>query len=154
MTLLSQLEAATEGSAALDRLIAREFGWHRVEPRFTRSKHGAWIAPEDFCGVYSDGSPKLDGLHGTTMHFGPPRYTTNLQDAVSLVPEGWTWQVSNRAPKPHKGRAYIHNGELQFVGGGQARNAAYQGFEDTAVTPALALCIAIIKAHESKAEAA
>lgn len=145
--LIKALEDAVAGSPGLDRKIARLFGWHRVEPRFTRGKHGGWISPGDFCGTMSDGAPILDGLHGTDIHRDPPRFTASLDDAITLLPEGWQWQVSNRAPKPHAGRAYIHNRELHFIGiGAQTPNPAYRGYETTAATPALALCAAVLRA--------
>lgn len=83
--LIARLEAAEVGSRELDGAVARLFGWHRVEPRFSRNKHGGWIAPEDFIGLYSDGSPKLDGLHGTTIHRNPPRLTQSLDAALALA---------------------------------------------------------------------
>ena len=70
----------------LDRAVARQIGWHRVEPRFSRSKHGAWIAPEDFIGTYADGRPILDSLHGTDMHREVPAFTGSLDASVTLWP--------------------------------------------------------------------
>lgn len=84
-----------------------------------------------------------------------PKYTTSLEAALTLVPKDWQWMVENRAPPPQKGRAYINNGELHFQGialggpGGPAPNKKYRGFETTAVTPALALCIVCLQAFES-----
>lgn len=83
--LIRGLEEAEAGSASLDREIARAFGWHRVEPRHARNKHGGWIAPEDFMGVYSDGSPVLDSLRGTSIWRDPPTFTTSLDAALALA---------------------------------------------------------------------
>lgn len=69
--------------------------------------------------------------------------------ALTLVTKGWTWQVSNRAPKPHAGRAYIHNGELINVGGGMTPNPKYRGAETTAATPAIALVITALRTREA-----
>lgn len=70
-----------------------------------------------------------------------PRYTSSLDAALTLVPDGWEWLSSNRSPEPHAGRAYIHNREMQFLGGGMARNPRYRGVETTAPTPAIAMCL-------------
>ena len=77
-----------------------------------------------------------------------PYYTLSIDDALKLVPDGWTWQVSNRAPKPNFGRAYVHNGELINVGGGLTPNPKYRGSEIIAATPAIALCIAALKSRQ------
>ena len=81
-----------------------------------------------------------------------PHYTASLDAALTLVPEGWEWQISTRAPDPHSGRTYLHNGELQMIGAGITRNPAYRGVENTAYTPALALCIAALRAREAQKE--
>lgn len=83
--LIERLEAATAGSRELDGLLARRFGWHRVEPRHASNKHGGWIAPEDFIGVQADGRPRLDSLHGTTIYRDPPGLTTSLDAALALA---------------------------------------------------------------------
>lgn len=82
--IITRLEAATEPTRELSRLVARAVGWHRVEPRHAKNKYGAWIAPQDFIGVMSDGSPILDGLHGTTLYREPPDFTSSLDATLSL----------------------------------------------------------------------
>ena len=77
-----------------------------------------------------------------------PSYTSSLDAALTLVPEGYKWQVSNRAVSPHTGRAWINNGELQLAGvGGMSRNPKYRGHETTAATAPIALCIAALRAR-------
>lgn len=77
------------------------------------------------------------------------RYTASIDAALTLVPEGWQWQISNRAPEPHIGRAYLNNRELINTGrGGLTPNPKYRGAEVTAATPVIALCIAALKARE------
>jgi hypothetical protein len=75
-------------------------------------------------------------------------YTKSIDDALTLVPEGWGWQVSNRAPVPHTGRAFIHNNERPFVGLAASPNPLRRTEEHTAATPAIALCIAALKAQQ------
>jgi hypothetical protein len=84
--LAGQVEAAIGSGKELDRMVARSIGWHRVEPRHSTMSRGAWIAPEDFCGVMGSGAPILDSLHGTTMHRDPPPFTASLDAALSLFP--------------------------------------------------------------------
>lgn len=126
LELIARLEAAKEGGRELDGLVARAFGWHRVEPRFARNKHGGWIAPEDFIGLYSDGSPKLDGLHGTTIHRDPPRLTTSLDAALALA---------ERVLEPVQGLGLLH-AVIDLVGG--------NGLPSHRIAPLF--CAAILKA--------
>jgi hypothetical protein len=77
----------------------------------------------------------------------PPYFTASIDAALTLVPDGWRWQISNRAPKPKEGRAYLWNAEPHFAGIATRPNPNYRGEEDTAATPALALCIAALKAR-------
>lgn len=86
LALAERVEGASWADRETDRAVARLIGWHRVEPRHTRNKHGAWIAPEDFNGVYSGGAPILDSLHGTDMHRDVPSFTGSLDAAVTLWP--------------------------------------------------------------------
>lgn len=149
--LIERLEGAEKGSRELDREVARLFGWHRVEPRHARNKHGGWIAPEDFIGLYSDGSPKLDGLHGTSIYRDPPAFTTSLDAALALaerVLPGWYWRAG-RTPMGH-----WHHGRYTYGWAHMSRTDASncdRGDEATgwAETPALALCAAILRAHEA-----
>ena len=95
LALAERVEAArVSDRTGLRNEVALATGWHRVEPRFTKSKHGAWIKPCDFIGVHSDGSPKLDSLHGTDMHREPPNFLESLDAAMSLVPSGYEWSVN------------------------------------------------------------
>ena len=142
--LITRLEEAAEGSRELDGMLARHFGWHRVEPRFARNKGGGWIAPEDFFGVNSDGSPRLDGLHGTDIHRDPPRLSQSLDAAYALaervLPGGWTVEIKTGARPFH--RAIIHPAYSME----NKQDRCPMGLSKA--TPALALCIAILKANQ------
>ncbi len=87
--LIAALEAADGPSRELDATIAKDAGWHRVEPRHAKRSGGAWIAPEDFLGVMSNGAPILDSLHGTDMHKDVPRYTSSIDAALTLARDNW-----------------------------------------------------------------
>jgi hypothetical protein len=116
--------------------IARALGWHRVEPRFTRNKRGAWIAPGDFLGVYDDGSPRLDSLHGTEMHPAPPLWLWSLDAAMALVREGWAVLM---AFSEQRAVCDVHTAPLGQHGTWPAHASA--------ATPALALCAAALRAR-------
>ena len=131
--LIAKLEAATEGSRELDAFIHRE-------------RH-----PE-LADMIADHPSAAPGWLVGGNHENPvtaPHYTTSLDAALTLVPEGWEWLASNRARTPHTGRAYIHNRELVFGGIGHlSTNPKYRGEETTAATPALATCIAALRARQ------
>ena len=63
---------------------------------------------------------------------GLPKYTTSLDAAVTLVPEGWFWQAT---------RKFIFEGVVWSP----EREGAFYGHVQTG--PALALCIAALKAR-------
>ncbi len=145
--LLTELAGAAPGKA-IDRKIALSVGWHRVEPRYAKSKNGAWIAPEDFLGTYSSGAPILDGTHGTTVHRDVPDFTTSLDAALTLVPEGagvclvieeWTGQA----------RVMVGPNAFNPGGRGWAGYEVKNGEPVNIATPALALCIAALKARQT-----
>lgn len=86
--------------------------------------------------------------NGTNKHYDAlvPRYTHDTHAALLLLPEGWQWQISNRAPSPQGGRAYINNKELQGAGPSHlTANPKYRGEETTAATPTLALCTVCLR---------
>ena len=72
----------------------------------------------------------------------PPAYTASIDAALTLVPEGCDWVVrSGMADHPTDTRPYAH---VMF--GNVNRDRSRSLGEAHAPTPALALCIAAIKA--------
>lgn len=113
--LIARLEAATEGSRELDAEIAKMVGTFRSE----RSK---------------------DEYHGT--HFGPdysPPYTTSIDTALTLMSEGWFWDIQN---EPEFG-GYCRMTDVPDIGEKMKDIVGY------ASTPALATCSAALKAREA-----
>ena len=117
MTLLQELERATEGSRELDAKIAEAIGWCFV-PAHTLSE-AKWLPP-----AWSD--PQTDPDYSA-----PPAFSTSLDAARTLVPEGM-WMAAEMGAGGHE------NWWTWFVGKEQA----------SAPTAALALCIAALKAIE------
>lgn len=85
LSLAARVEKLTGPSKEVDRAVARVVGWFRVEPRHSRNRYGGWIAPDDFIGAYRDGSPMLDGLHGTTIWRDPPSWTASVDAVLALI---------------------------------------------------------------------
>jgi len=61
-----------------------------------------------------------------------PRYTTSIDAAMTLVPEGWRFELTNTGFKP--GVSLVPPGKFFLVG-------------SYAATPALALCAAALRAR-------
>lgn len=132
--LESCLAAAVGPDRELDAAVARAIGWKQCEV----AGQMVWFAPM-----------------GHTNVFGLPYYTSSIGAALTLVPDGWEWQVSNRAPKPHAGRAYLNNSTLIYSGvGGNTRNPKHKSAEVTHFTPALAICLAAVRARASQEQGA
>lgn len=108
--LITRLEAATEGSIELDRLI-----WEAVAGEKAR---------------------KLEL---------PPCFTISLDDAISLVPEGYAWRIG----KIHHGytrdvKFFVFEASVSFQAG---PGAPIERYYRHGKTMTLALCIAALKAR-------
>jgi hypothetical protein len=118
--LVERLEKATEGSRELDCLIF-EAG-HKL---LTAERRGTYYGEPTGQYFDLDGNP-LPGL--------APFYTSSLDSAMTLIPKGFNWasdphfeQREFRVYRPYDGITQHH-------------------FSAIAPTPALALCIAALKA--------
>lgn len=140
--LIARLEAATEGSRELDCLIAWCVGWKRWTPSdakahgTTHKKHGGWIHPDDV----RDGRIVWDSLHGTEIWRDPPSYTVSLDAARALVPDGYDWRVG----------CLVGGGRPIFNAVVTTPELAAWNWDtgcDSAAGPAMALCIAALKAR-------
>lgn len=143
-SLTTRLTGATGPDRELDALIWIEAqGWTSgwVDDRLI-ARDRTHPHEEYWVGVREGGYFLTAGQHPPI-----PRYTASLDAALTLLPEGWQWQLSNRAPQPHRGRAYVNNGELQFTGGNMGRNPGYRGHEFTAHTAPIAACLACLAAR-------
>lgn len=135
ITLAEECAAATGPNRSLDALIEVQVRrWQAYEAGLNDKTRAYWEPVGDKGEVHEG---------GTRYH--PPTYTFEIGAALLLVPIGIEWLVSNRAPKPHAGRAYLNNRQLHFTGAGTRPNPKYRGDEVTAATPALALCAAALR---------
>lgn len=145
--LIARLEAAAEGSEALDAAIVAAIDWR---PEWCSKDGGElWVDDSDphliavrlnTTGQRSRGQPPIGAF---------PAFTTSLDAALTLRPADWRWQVSDRAVPPHKGRAFLNNGASMIIGMAGARNPAFRYQECTAGTAALAICIAALRARST-----
>jgi hypothetical protein len=120
--LIAKLEAATKGSRELDL----DLWW---ECKANRGSSNSPM-PED----YRRSNLKMNDA---------PRYTTSLDAAMTLVPEGWSIGLGDlRSYNPIIWRAHLrdHNNP-------SASTRDWK--EGHAPTPALALCIAALKARNT-----
>lgn len=122
--LIAKLEAATEGSRQLDGEIGRAVGY--VASSWWGAIAFRWNEGECWGSV--------------------PDFTTSLDAALTLVPEGWGWLARSHDGSP----AYDGTGRGRggFANVNIGRDDA-QFFTEFAATPALALCIAALRAREA-----
>lgn len=120
--LIANLAAATEGSRELSLQVLLGCGW--------KLEDGHYWAPRPNLGF--DAIQELHLL---------PNPTTSIDDALTLVPEGWSlaglWEAVNPKDRPWWGVDLRHDDPYE------ARRTL------GAKTPALALCLAAVKAREA-----
>ena len=122
--LIAALEKATGPSRELDAEL------HAA--RFPELRSAPWVSRG---GVWVDTSSE-----DPNMAF-PAQYTASIDAALSLVPEGWRWSLdwTQRLPYQDCGRADLY-------APGNGIKPADVG-DVYAATPAIALCIAALKAR-------
>lgn len=133
--LIAKLEAAEKGSRELDAEIAVAIFDEAVAKDdliYAKLPHPR----------YDDCAPGTFWRHsrsGASLHTAP-RYTTSLDAALTLVPEGWWADVFTPiGVNPAQGNLWT--GEPPYY-----QDQETEGF---APTPVLALCIAALKARRS-----
>ncbi len=123
-TLIAELEAATEGSMELDVAVCPyRTKWH------------------DNCEDWMFEEPDLSGAWNAI-----PAYTTSLDAALTLVPEGWEWLVRGGDDENF---ANVTRGGVPVMMEGRQINPDWQRNPVYAHSPALALCIAALRARQA-----
>ena len=126
--LIVKLEHATEGSRELDACV-----WVAVNGKGQPMKEvgpPSYKMPRFFCNP----SPDIDWIGYDLLEIAP-KYTTSLDAAHSLVPEEWGWTIN------HDAIAAVYAPEIE----GDDDLADWGGAPNG--TPAIALCIAVLKAR-------
>src|SRR6185295_4669336 len=91
--LIARLETSSEGSRELDGEI-----WRHIEPN--ADWHHLDIGGDQYIWHQRDSKDSI-------AFEAPPHYTTSLDTALMLVPEGWFWRVGRTLI--YAGWAFIHN---------------------------------------------
>lgn len=151
--LIKRLEEATGPSRELDAEI-----WLAVEPGATRDQ---WSYTHEATGRVCHVDETRDAARRLVL---VPSYTSSLDAALTLVPEGFGWNCGMPLPKymarfwasvfrektaEERQSGNIHAGS--FYQHGPDRGTALKADEYSA-TPALALCIASLRARSTTGE--
>ena len=131
MTLIERLEAAETGSRELDGDIAE-----MVQPDELQHCQAAHL---NTLKRFSHWPARWGRSVPTHFDWDAPHYTTSIDAALTLVPEGWNGKVEFGVPVEDKQEAELWN--YKFYPDG--REVFGSGN-----TSALALCIAALKARE------
>jgi hypothetical protein len=119
----ADIERAEGPSRELDAEILASLGTHVLEKR-ERDKKKWWY--------------KVGGRQYERIRPGIPRYTSSIDAALTLVPEGWHWMAATAEGDFIRGTASVRDRD-----GGPS-------FTSAAATPALAICAAALRAKEPK----
>lgn len=114
--LIARLEAATEGSETLNEIIAVDLGYVYLPGDGFTMYQASWMKDNEKVAL--------------------PDWTRSLDAALSLVPEGWIWDVTST------GAAWVMTDQSAAERLGEDLHLMASG-----ATPALALCIAALKAR-------
>lgn len=126
--LIARLEEATEGGRELDAAL------EVVKRAWDAEKAG--VAPEHAAQWRHLGTGWVGDDHTKYM---APRYSTSIDAALLLVPGDWRLEhLGEQLHLPQMWECELHN-----------RNEE-QAIQGEAATPALAICIAALKARETK----
>lgn len=89
-------------------------------------------------------------FHAHPNEHRAPNFTFSIDAAMTLVPEGWAWRVMHNGPyangNPSKPRAELAEPIETKFGPGVGIRAQVDG-----ATPAIAICIAVLKARAATA---
>ncbi len=139
--LIARLEAAPEGSRILDARIAVTACIDMPTPMGDASPYLKMPHKLDECEPGTYWLVQRSGMSLLTA----PHYTTSLDAALTLVPEGWRGKLLigdwSDGQRPEQDRAALWNND------DGARESVF-GVGSSAATPALALCIASLRARE------
>lgn len=134
--LIAKLEGAEAGSRELSDEFLLALGWTRTPGYFVEPENVRWWA---------------DNSH--------PSPTESVDDALALVPDGWTWSGSGRddacgycETTDYRKPYMVIAGPMEETGGDfyEPPEAYRETHESWAATPALALCAAILRARTTE----
>jgi hypothetical protein len=136
--LMTKLEQATEGSRELDAEIATAI-------RYMDPKAQEWMRRWENIGPMPNWPGRIACWHSdgqVAVHWDVPHYTTSLDAALTLVPEGAEWNLIK----------LLHPDDMVGYSADVGLPTEVRWFQASArTTPALALCIAALKARATNA---
>ena len=132
--LIDRLEAATEGSRELDGLIWKAITEHKIDKNWCGDS--AIFVADHFLNEQNEHDVEWDMFCwiGQFPDHKVPHYTTSIDAALTLVPQGWRYGVDAK------------EGETSFAV--LLRKSDWLYVEASAPLPALAICIAALKARK------
>ena len=139
MTLIERLESAKTGSRELDAEIVVKAGYGLPSPIGDENPVLRLPSEYDLSRNCVDGQYWLEQRSGMSLRTAPS-FSTSIDAALTLVPEDWSWSVDD-----YQGTCKAH---LDKLADGKAAI-----FDCFCATPALALCIAALKAREQTNDA-
>ena len=148
--IIERLERATGPSRELDGYIAVALGWRHLELGSDLDKYKdegspwmdfgeGWLHPgetESYCDVNLRDKRQSYEDDKNGRWSPPPAYTSSIDAAITLVPEGYDWEM---------GFYHEEDGPASIVW--IAGNSWVEYFHDL---PAIAICIAALKARETE----
>lgn len=93
-SLISKLEKAKKGSRNLDIDVAKHLGW--TWPHHDNAGNQVW--------------KRSDGTFHYSAH--PPKFTTSLDDAMTMVLEKWAVRITEDLSETSRTRGYVWWAEL------------------------------------------
>ena len=135
--LIERLKRATGPDRELDALIACEVFYHTLRP----------ARPNDHKEAQHGYAPGPGDIWCPTGFLIADSYTRNIDAALTLVPEGWQYQLLHTSALPRvSGRKY-HASIALMSGTGWTQGKYYDGDADTL---ALSICIAALQAKSAQ----
>lgn len=121
-TLLQRLESLTGPDREVSDLVLLSWGWTRPNDS---PLEGAWFNPDGYCVMPA------------------PHPTASIDDALLGVPEGMKWVTGS----PHRSQIDSNGPNAAVWPQEQSDPDEYDHFDGDHDDPAIALCIAIVKAR-------
>ena len=139
--LIERLEKATGPDRELDADIARAIGWSQIEGDEV-GHWDTWSIPSVWVGTGQDRWLSPDGQK---FDFMPHTFTASVDEALSLVPEGAVWHLMTDCGNLNRTKVGPQGNPRASIYRADERSLFIQA---DAATPALALCIACLRARE------
>ena len=142
-TDIAKVVERIEGLDGSDRQVDAEIGL--ATGAFFTVPNKGWPDRLDYCRINGDGSQTFPGNGFDQL---VPAYTASIDAAMTLVPEGWGWNISQPNARA------LASGLLKkrTPCSGEVQNGCEDRYAVAGATPALALCAAALRARTHRGE--